>query len=101
MSGHDPQRPLKVGVIGCGLIAKVMHLPYMAEMPDRFEIAALCDISPNVLEECARRYGVSKTFSDWEQMLEEPLDAILVLTPVSHAPPALAAMERGMSVLVE
>ncbi len=31
--------------MGCGLIAQVMHLPYLAELPDRFELAAVCDLS--------------------------------------------------------
>ena len=35
-------RRLRVGVIGCGLIAQVMHLPYLRELSDRFEIAAAC-----------------------------------------------------------
>ena len=39
-----PER-LRVGVIGCGLIAQVMHLHYLRELADRFEIAALCDLS--------------------------------------------------------
>jgi hypothetical protein len=28
----------RVGVIGRGLIAQVMHLPYLAELSDRFEV---------------------------------------------------------------
>ncbi len=78
-----------------------MHLPYLAEMPDRFEIVALCDLSPEVLAACAARYGVDRTFSSWEEMIEEPLDAVMVLTPVSHSPPAIAAMEAGINVFVE
>ena len=31
---------LKVGVIGCGLIAQVMHLHYLRELSEQFEIAA-------------------------------------------------------------
>lgn len=37
-------KKLKVGLIGCGSIAQVMHLPYLRELNDRFEIAALCDL---------------------------------------------------------
>ena len=36
---------MRVGVVGCGLIAQVMHLPYLADSTDRFEIAAVCDLS--------------------------------------------------------
>jgi predicted dehydrogenase len=30
-----------VGVVGCGLIARVMHLPYLSELDDRFELTAV------------------------------------------------------------
>ena len=32
---------LRVGVIGGGLVAQAMHLPYLSEKRDRFTIAAL------------------------------------------------------------
>jgi predicted dehydrogenase len=91
----------RVGVVGCGLIAQVMHLPYLAQLRDRFEIAALCDISADVLAACAQRYGVERTFTRWEDLIEEPLDAVLVLTPGSHAPIAIAAAQAGRHVFCE
>ena len=92
---------LRVGVVGCGLIAQVMHLHYLRELADRFEIAALCDLSEEVRDACAREYGVAKAFASWQELLDEPLDAVLVLTSGSHAPIAVAAAERGMHILVE
>ena len=92
---------LRVGVIGCGLIAQVMHLHYLRELSDRFEIAALCDLSDEVREACAREYGVKDRYATWQEMLERPLDAVLVLTSGSHAPIAVAAAEAGLHVLVE
>ena len=92
---------LRVGVVGCGLIAQVMHLHYLRELSDLFEIAALCDIAKDVREACARDYGVAKTFERWEDLIAEPLDAVLILTPGSHAPIAIAAAEAGRHVLVE
>jgi predicted dehydrogenase len=91
----------RVGVIGCGLIAQVMHLPYLAELDDRWELAALCDVSEEPLAACARRYGVERTFTAWEDLLAEPLDAVLVLTSGSHAPMAMAAAAAGLHVFVE
>ena len=56
-----PER-LRVGVIGCGLIAQVMHLHYLRELADRFEIAALCDVSEELTCACAGDYGVTVTY---------------------------------------
>ena len=39
---------LRVGIVGCGEIAQIMHLPYLTELP-QFEVGALCDISQKVL----------------------------------------------------
>jgi predicted dehydrogenase len=92
---------LKVGVIGGGLIAQVMHLHYLRELSDRFEIAAICDLSPEARAAVALEYGVPQQFDSWQELVAQPLDAILVLTSGSHAPAAIAAAKAGIHVLVE
>jgi predicted dehydrogenase len=91
-----------VGVVGCGVIAQVMHLPHLLELDELFELTALCDISEPTAHACALRYGQPRTYTNWEQMLEdEELDAVLVLISGSHAPAAIAAAQAGMHVFVE
>ena len=93
---------LRVGVVGCGVIAQVMHLPHLLELDDRFELHAICDISEPTARACARRYGDPATYTGWEEMISsESLDAVLVLTSGSHAPIAIAAARAGLHVLVE
>src|SRR6266550_1710146 len=92
---------LRVGVIGCGLIAQVMHLNYLRELSDRFEVTAVCDLSAEVRAACAREYGAAEQYESWQELLTRPLDAVLVLTSGSHAPIAVAAAEAGLHVLVE
>jgi predicted dehydrogenase len=92
---------LRVGVIGCGVIAQSKHLPLLRELPDHYKVAALCDLSPEVVEACLRRFGVAKGFTRWEDLLAEPLDAVWVLTPGSHAPIVSAAASAGRAVFVE
>jgi predicted dehydrogenase len=91
----------RVGVVGCGLIAQVMHLPYLAELADRFEVAALCDLSEEVARACAQRYGIERFHTSWQDLLDEPLDAVLIATSGDHAPIALGAAEAGFHVFVE
>lgn len=91
----------RVGVVGCGLVAQVMHLPYLHELSDRFEIAALCDLSEEVAVECARRYGVQRIRTTWQELVTDPLDAVLIASSGDHAPIAIAASEAGMHVFVE
>ncbi|MDQ6841965.1 MAG: Gfo/Idh/MocA family oxidoreductase [Actinomycetota bacterium] len=95
-----PERT-RVGVVGCGLIAQVMHLPYLTELSDRFEVTALCDLAQPVGEACARRYGVARVHTSWPDLLSEDIDAAMVLTSGDHAPIAIAAAQAGLHVFTE
>lgn len=94
---------LRVGVIGCGGIAQMMHLPFLFSMSDHFEIAALCDISPGVMKVMGKRYSVpSKAqFTRYEDLVALDLDAVLVLSGGDHFPQVLAAIQSGKHVFVE
>jgi len=92
---------LRVGVIGCGIVSQLMHLPYLRELGDRYELRSLCDISPGTLELVADVYGVARRHTDWREMLADELDAVFVLTNGSHAEPAIAAANAGLHVFVE
>jgi len=94
-------RRLRVGLVGTGLIAQVMHLHYLAELGDRFEVAAVCDIAAGSAAACAERYRIPAVFTDWRELIRHPLDAVLVLTSGSHAPAAEAAARAGLHVFVE
>jgi predicted dehydrogenase len=92
---------LRVGVVGCGLVAQVMHLPYLRELPDRYEVGALCDISPRALGHAGALFPEARRHARWEDLLADDLDAVFVLTPGSHAPVAIAASDAGLHVFVE
>ncbi len=102
MTERDPR--IRVGVIGAGSIAQIMHLPYLRELDDRFAISALCDVSPSTLQVVGERYGVPEgaRFTDYRDLCASDLvDAVLVCTSGSHVPAAIAALEAGKHVLVE
>ena len=92
---------VRVGVVGCGLVAQVMHLPYLSELSDRFDLVAVCVLSRPLAERCAQRYGARRAHTRWQDLLDEQLDAALVLTSGDHAPIAVAAAERGVHVFAE
>lgn len=94
-------KPVRIGLIGTGMVAQVMHLPHLSELPELFEVAALCDLSPGTVQAVAARYGIRHTFSDYRQMLERAdLDAVMVLTR-DHARPATDALLAGKHVFIE
>jgi predicted dehydrogenase len=91
---------LRVGVIGCGLVAQIAHLPYLQELSHLYDVRALCDLSPSLVDQIGERYNVAGRYVDYRELLEHDLDAVLVLTR-DHAPVAIAAAEAGKHVFVE
>lgn len=92
---------LRVGVVGCGLVAQVMHLPYLRDLADRFEIAAVCDLSASRVEAVGDAYGVPARLTRWEELVELPLDVVFVLISGSHTPIIDAALRAGRHVFTE
>jgi predicted dehydrogenase len=94
-------KPLKIGVIGCGSIAKHRHIPeYMAN--EHAEIVAVCDIVKDRAEEMADQIG-AKAYTDYKDLLkDESIEAVSVCTPNAlHAPISVEALKAGKHVLCE
>jgi predicted dehydrogenase len=93
---------LRVGVIGCGGIAQMMHLPTLAERPDLFEIVALADISEAVLNAVGDRYSIAQRSRDFKDVAKNPnVDAVFVLSSGRHDTALQAAYAGGKHVFVE
>ncbi|MBU8880154.1 Gfo/Idh/MocA family oxidoreductase [Bacillus sp. FJAT-29790] len=92
---------IKVGIIGCGSIAKHRHLPEYAGN-EQVEIIAVCDIVEERAIEMARQYN-AKSYSNFEELLANPdITAVSVCTPnYLHAPISIAALNAGKHVLCE
>ncbi|OIJ17498.1 dehydrogenase [Anaerobacillus alkalilacustris] len=92
---------LKIGVIGCGSIAKHRHLMEYAQN-DQVEIVAVCDIVKERVTEFAELYE-AKAYTNYEDLLaNEDIDAVSVCTPnYLHAPISIAALNAGKHVLCE
>jgi predicted dehydrogenase len=94
---------LRIGVIGCGAIAQIQHLPHLRELATQFEIAALADLSPSLLEVVGGEYRVprERRFLDYRELVNSDVEAVIVCPSSSHAAPSIAAAEAGKHILVE
>jgi predicted dehydrogenase len=94
---------LRVGVIGLGEVAQIVHLPVLQSLPELFAVTAVCDISPGLLQRVGDRYGVHNRSTDAKAMIEgNQLDAVLVLNSDEyHADCVVTALEHDVHVLVE
>jgi predicted dehydrogenase len=92
-----------MGVIGCGAIAQIQHLPHLRQRDDLFEIGALCDLSAGLLAALGEEYDVppERRYLDYRRLVESDVDAVIVCPAGSHAPATIAAARAGKHVFVE
>jgi predicted dehydrogenase len=103
--GYAQNKPLRVGLIGCGWYGKTDLLRMVQVSP--VDVVSLCDVDRTMLAEAAELVAsrqVSKKkprmYADYRMMLaEKDLDAVLVGTPDHwHALTSIAALESGADV---
>jgi predicted dehydrogenase len=97
---NDSQRVLRLGVIGCGRIAQVAHLPAIAKEPT-VQLVAVSDPSRVLATAVGARYGVPG-HTDTADLLREDLDAVLIAVPDRfHRSVGAQALDAGKHVLIE
>src|SRR5713101_7223660 len=92
---------IKIGVVGCGLIAQMMHLPHLRELADAYEVVALCDVSPATLKQVADHYDIGRRYTDYRDLLKDEIEAIAVLSADSHGQLIVDALRAGKHVFTE
>ena len=92
---------IKVGIIGCGKIAQVRHIPEYAANPHA-EVYGFYDINLARAEELAKKYG-GKAYASYEELLADPaIEAVSVCAANhAHAEISIAALKAGKHVLCE
>ncbi|QGG95958.1 Gfo/Idh/MocA family protein [Actinomarinicola tropica] len=103
MTTQTSGEAVRIGIIGCGDIARRVHVPALSAAGARVIRFASTDIAD--AEEAARRSGQpdSMTSDEWRHVTASVhIDAVDICTPNHlHADMAMAAMETGKHVLVE
>lgn len=92
---------INIGIIGCGKIAQVRHIPEYLDRKD-VKLVGLFDLNHERAEELANRYG-AQAYDSWEEMLQDPqIDAVSICTANHvHAAMSIDALKSGKHVLCE
>ena len=92
---------IRIGILGCGKIAQVRHIPEYAENPD-CELAAFYNPTRKRAEDMAAKYG-GKVYDAPEELLADPaIDAVSVCAAnYAHAELTIKALRAGKHVLCE
>jgi len=92
---------VRLGVVGCGFIARNRHILSALEVP-AIRIVAITDLVRERAEEWASRLGAKAYISAEEMYEQSDLKGVIITTrPETHVPLALGAMQRRIPVLVE
>ena len=91
----------KVGIIGCGKIAQIRHIPEYAANPE-VELAGFYDINTERTKELAEKYN-GTAYSSYQELLEEEtIDAVSICSAnQTHATITIDALRAGKHVLCE
>lgn len=94
-------QPIKLAVVG-GHRGGSFKLALQA-FRERVTLAAICDLSEQVLARWQTEHPGIQTFTAYEALLDQPdIDAVLLATPMElHAAQAIQAMQAGKHVLSE
>lgn len=97
---------VRVGLIGCGDVAQVVHIPTLNHMSEKFTITYLCDVSAKAMELCRSKVGgddrPQMTKVATELCASEIVDVVFVLSSDEyHVDHAVLALQHGKFVFVE
>jgi predicted dehydrogenase len=96
-------RPIRLGVIGTGLIWTRTHKGILATLQDTFALIAFCDVSEQRRAALTQEFPDATVVNDYHHLLAMPeVEAVLILTPIAlNAPIAQAALLAGKHVIME
>lgn len=93
--------PVRLGIVGTGAVAQLIHLPLCSEMKD-VDVVALADADESKAEALAERFSVPRVQETEALLDDDELDAVILCTPNHlHEEEAVRALDAGKHVLVE
>ncbi len=93
--------PIRLGIVGCGAIAQVHHLPNLMSLQEEFEVAVLCDVSPGLAQAIAADFNVPVWTTDYRELLDSDVEAVLLCQTDPKTDIAVEAFAAGKHVFIE
>jgi myo-inositol 2-dehydrogenase / D-chiro-inositol 1-dehydrogenase len=92
----------RLAIIGCGRVAREVHLPLLARRKD-VDVVAVADPDARARAAVTTLAPNASGFDAWRSLLDDaPLDAVIIASPpATHADIAVAALDIGCHVYIE
>ncbi|KAK5133558.1 hypothetical protein LTR08_007597 [Meristemomyces frigidus] len=101
----SPRKVVKVGLIGCGEVAQVIHIPTLNHFNEYFKITYLCDVSQQALAHCQSKVVGSppKLTIDASELCASPdVEVVFIINSTEyHAPHAVLALQNDKVAFIE
>ncbi len=96
-------KPVKLGIIGCGIAARELHLPALQKLKDKFEITVVCNHTEPKAKSFAEMLGGVDYVLDYHDLLRRnDVEAVDIVLPIHLNYPATKdALNAGKHVIVE
>ncbi|XHH09892.1 MAG: Gfo/Idh/MocA family protein [Candidatus Bathyarchaeia archaeon] len=93
---------MKVCIIGCGAVARRMHIPVFRALPD-VEVVSVVDSYEGLAKDVSKEFRIRKYYTDYKKALSETdADIVSICTPsFTHAEIIMNAAQLGKHVLAE
>lgn len=94
---------LRVGVVGAGRIAELVHLPSLRLRPEWCEVVAVASRDPARTRDFAARWEIPRVHATWQDLVDDPgVDAVVICPPSDlNVPVATAVLGARKHVLCE
>ncbi len=94
---------IRVGIVGAGRIAEMVHVPSLRLCPERCQVTAVASRTQEKTKAFAERLGIPRVHPDWASLVADPeVDAVVICPPsgLTYAV-AKAAIAAGKHILCE
>lgn len=100
-TGATFDQPLRVAVVGMGIGRN--HLQAYQQLPDQFDVVAVCDLEAEKVQSAAVEFSVPNALTDLDALCaRDDLDVIDICTPpFLHAEHVLQVLEAGKHAICE
>ena len=99
-----PQPPLRVGVLGAGMIATISYgyLPHLGKIRDRVEVTAIASRGIEKARAVADAFDIADVVGSLDELLDFDLDAVVNLLPgPDHYTASKRILESGRHLVTE
>jgi predicted dehydrogenase len=92
----------KIGVIGLGSVAQLIHLPNLMKL-NSVEVISVAEVNKSRLAVIADKFNIREKYTDYNELLaKSDVEAVIIATPTAtHKEIAIAALKAKKDVLVE